>query len=796
MHDARKNAHAEESQHQPVPPFGSFAARHPQLVVALVSFAAAAALLAPALGTKNFLYGTDTVAHDYVLLLYGWRRILSEGRIPLWCSHLFCGLPLLGSFAFCPFYPTQALFALLPFNTAFTLQYLLALAVGGWGCALWARTLGRGLRGMLFAAVAFQLSGHFLTLVHAGHLQKVMAIAWAPVALACVTKLQRATVPQAALGFSVAVAMQLLASHSQIAYATLLISTLWLLFSTVFAARASLAEAIRRVLWFVGALGIGVGLSAVQVIPGLEMAGQSNRAGGVDFTEATATSYPPREILEYGFSRIFGDTIHGTPTPYFGEWGERIVSDFVGLPLLLLVAIGLLISSRRERWPLALLCAGSLLVGVGHYTPVYRLLYDHLPGFSKFRSPGTYMFVADMALVQLAALGVETLRKEVSVGRDGEHERIPWLRTRWVAALGVFAGVFVLLAAQHVARLVVPESTPVHVSLAAERLRLGAVEGTLAALLLGLATLRLQHLPRWMPSSALNLLALTALLVPWAHNRYFIRFESLPPYMEYLQRQPHYAAAKRLAQQQPVRLLQENALKNDGVLHDVGVPTGYHPVIPARYAAVLESLGYDSAAFCRLFAVNFAALDASRSPRESAAWRACATVPPYKIWELREPGHYLTVTTSPVFIAGRSRALVRLKERRGSEVIVEERGSDLNSRAWRSQAQAAPPTARLIGFSAGRIEFDVFTSVPTVVGLAESFVSGWQATDQTGRRYPVFPVNVAQCGILADRSARITLEYAPFSYRIGAFGTLTSLAILVFGVFALLLRRGLGGRRS
>src|SRR5690606_22754843 len=70
---------------------------------------------------------------------------------------------------------------------------------------------------------------------------------------------------------------------------------------------------------------------------------------------------------------------------------------------------GLFGSKRRYRWFLLILFLAGLIVGFGSYTPVYWVLYHSLPGFDGFRSPGTFMFLSNCALVGLAAFGLDYL---------------------------------------------------------------------------------------------------------------------------------------------------------------------------------------------------------------------------------------------------------------------------------------------------------------------------------------------------------------------------------------------------
>ena len=139
---------------------------------------AVCALFFDCLGTGKSIFGHDTVSHDYGVMLWAWDEINGSGRLPLWNPLLYCGIPMLGSFALCPFTPSAVFFAALPFPLAFTGQYLFAFAAGGTGMALLARRLGLGAAPAIGIGVVFALSGHFTTLAHAGHLTKALAFCW------------------------------------------------------------------------------------------------------------------------------------------------------------------------------------------------------------------------------------------------------------------------------------------------------------------------------------------------------------------------------------------------------------------------------------------------------------------------------------------------------------------------------------------------------------------------------------------------------------------------------------------
>jgi hypothetical protein len=99
----------------------------------------------------------------------------------------------------------------------------------------------------------------------------------------------------------------------------------------------------------------------------------------------------------------------------FGTQGEGLI--YVGWPLLLLAAVGLVVAVARRRQrtlayavlivPLLVLTYGPR-AGVGRLRP-YRFLFDHLPFLSLQRVPERLMVVSAMILVLLAVVAVDAL---------------------------------------------------------------------------------------------------------------------------------------------------------------------------------------------------------------------------------------------------------------------------------------------------------------------------------------------------------------------------------------------------
>ena len=778
-------------------------------------------LFGRALGDNWFLFGTDTYSHDYIMHLYGWDSILNAGRLPLWCPYLFCGTPFIASFALCPFYPSQLFYFLFPHNTAFTLQYVAAVWAAG---ALFWWWLRRGLHcgpaTALWGGTAMALSGHFLTLTYAGHLQKMMALAWVPLALGATRIIIRrrpgappptrvswrdALPPpharRGALLLAVAIGMQFLASHTQIAYATIILcaaytaaaatAQVWdarrrrmaMIASSTTAAtppihhQTLLRASIRGVL-FAAALALGFFFAAMQMFPGMEMSGISNRADGVSFAEAVETSYPPSEVGEYIVPRMRGDSVRGTSVPYYGAWGERIVSDYLGALILGLAIAGLALRRGRLKWFLAGAALAALVVGLGRYTPLYKVLYALMPGFNRFRSPGTFMFVTNFCVITLAALGMDELgrtafrvdRRRVLVAALGSVAAIALLVAAWASYQNYGVDLAIATRAEfllhHHYAIIIRAALEIAVA---------------AALILGVFVTSVGSSRRRTARAVLGGLSLILLAAASLH---FIRLEPLAGYRAFLENQALYATLKE-APERPLRLLEERGLKTDAILHGVGVPTGYHPIVLGRYERLTAMLGSTSPAFGNLYDITYAHTYTSQPP--PGTWDKLGQYGPEAVWKWAGEERLWARSNAKILEVQDPDLIPSLLPKLGAEAYLTEPGA---LKLADVEAGAQSQAARLESWAPSRIVLRHVGDKRGIIPLAENFAPGWHATDARGNRLPVVPLNVALRGVVVPAGlGTVTLTYDPFSFRLGAFLSYLAVTLLLARALHLAKRR-------
>jgi hypothetical protein len=347
------------------------------ILVGLTALFFAALVLHP----TQVLYSdhSDFLAHYLPakrFLVESWRE---TGGMPLWCPYTLGGMPFIHDPQVGAFYPPHWLLLLLPLDAlGSALSWLIVahLLIAGWGTYIYARSQQLDRPAALVAAVGFMFAGKWLLhLLAAGHYTTI-GLAWLPWALLYLeTAIARAswTWATAAGGFY---ALVILGTQPQWALYAGILLALWPLASTALWRR-----------WFgygAWAAVIAVALSAVQILPTLEAAAHSTRAGGV----------PSSDVLGGGLRALLflvGPAL--TEEPANLAWEDR-----GGFGLLWLAAAGLapLLCRGRVRSQAAV-CLGLILFAVGG-----AALVQDLPGFRLFRQPTRMLLIASLPVALLA----------------------------------------------------------------------------------------------------------------------------------------------------------------------------------------------------------------------------------------------------------------------------------------------------------------------------------------------------------------------------------------------------------
>ena len=333
-----------------------------------------------------------------------WVDAIRAGEFPLWNPYFYSGHPLFATLQPGVLYPVNVLLLLLPFAVAFNWTIIVHFMLAGVFTFFLLREMGAKHGGAFTAAAVFMLSGYLFS-VH-NVMSTLFSVAWAPLAIL----LFRRAVTKRSYIYSVLTGISLVAMFLgggiEALFGTVLLLFVFALFPQVLLVDDSGAR-LRNLLFLALAGIVFLALSAVQLLPFLELAAQSTRSGGLSYTEATTWSFDLKDFIQFFI-----------PDPYgYGASNEKYWSNQSWLKTVYLGAIPFLLAAfffldrRRRALPFAFLAIFFLMLAMGRYTAFYPFLFDYVPVIDKIRYPVKFLFAPFLLAAVAAGLGFDALRK-------------------------------------------------------------------------------------------------------------------------------------------------------------------------------------------------------------------------------------------------------------------------------------------------------------------------------------------------------------------------------------------------
>jgi hypothetical protein len=351
----------------------------------------------------------------------------SRGEWPLWNPYIQLGQPLLANPNSMAFYPTQILFQLLPFESAFDLHFVLHCMLAGIASFYLGRALRLSGHSAFLSAAVYNFGGVTLSFLNLFNILPVVALL-PLLALTLVLSLRRPSILKlAATSFLFGVFFLLLEPLSSIAVALFLIPlvTTVLLYSP-----ETGVSFIKGSTFLLIAVLSGLLLASIQILPTSELIQHSGRKGGLEYEVASFWSFHPVNSLQVIFPKVFGEYFRlAQPAPwgntFFDNREPYLLSCYLGIfPLLLALWA---VSFPNHRWITNLLMGTSVvaaLLAMGKYTSIYSWLFQHFPPFRYGRFPVKYLLVVNLCFSLLAGIGldkIEEIRKERTSSRGREN---------------------------------------------------------------------------------------------------------------------------------------------------------------------------------------------------------------------------------------------------------------------------------------------------------------------------------------------------------------------------------------
>ncbi len=383
----------------------------------------------------------DILQADSVLQFYVWRDLVLQawghGQPALWNPYALCGTPLLANSQSAVFYPPHIILGVLHIPVAFSMALLawFHLSLAGLGVAWLSRQFGAGRMGAITGGAAFTLSAFMVAWTALPSV--ISTVAWIPFVLAFGLKCLR-TEPHAkrhldGLGLAVSTGMMILAGHLQfVAYG--------LMGLLVIVVASAVVERRWKSAWrpVVGVV-LGVCLAAPQLLPVLSYSKFSHRQNTPSesgYGDYIAGAIQPFELVGVIFPELVGNPQQplgvqqdpGTSSywPQYFKRGGNYAEGALGIgaiAMLGLAFLGFAVARKAAdvRTTIAPLALGviSFLLAVG--SPLNRLMYFAVPGWSASGSPGRICVLFVISMCVLAAIGWSKV--DLSVGEGNAKYR-------------------------------------------------------------------------------------------------------------------------------------------------------------------------------------------------------------------------------------------------------------------------------------------------------------------------------------------------------------------------------------
>ena len=389
------------------------------------------------------------------------------GERTRWTNALFGGMP---TYQMSPTYPSTTLLSKvetvyhlgLPENVWYVFVYLLGfyILLRAFDFRVYLAALG---------AVIWAFSSYFFIIIAAGHIWKVMALAYLPPMIAGVVLAYRGKYLWGMLVTAIFAALEVLANHVQMTYYYLFIILAMVI---AFCIEGLLKKQYQHLVKATaaclagGAIGVCINISnlyhtweygqeSMRGKSELVKANSANQtSSGLDRDYITQWSYG----IDETWTLLVPNAKGGASVPlsqsktamkhadeyYMGiyqqlgqYWGNQPMTAgpvYVGAFVLMLFVLGLFIVKGPLKWALLAVTILSILLSWGrNFMPFTDFFLDYIPMYAKFRTVASILVIAEFTIPLLAMLALKKLVEEPEIMKTQRK----WLVTSFVLTGGV-----------------------------------------------------------------------------------------------------------------------------------------------------------------------------------------------------------------------------------------------------------------------------------------------------------------------------------------------------------------------
>lgn len=314
----------------------------------------------------------------------------------------------------------------------------------------------------IIPALAYGFSTYFFIIIGAGHVTKMMALAFAPMLFGGVWYAYRRNMWVGAALTGVFASIEIGVNHPQITYYFLLILLAFWINELVGAIREKTLPRFAKatgLLALAGALAVGSNAGMLYYIDShsaetmrggseLREARTGQRQQGLDIDYATAWSYGPGETLNLLVPNLYGGSSsggfsddgevadalaqHQAPRSIArqlpGYWGDQPITSgpvYLGAVALWLAVLGMFVLRGRSKWWIFIVTMLAVMLSWGsHFMGLTELFFRYFPMYNKFRTVSMILVVAEWSVPMLMALALQKVWR----GEIGKEKLVKGLK--------------------------------------------------------------------------------------------------------------------------------------------------------------------------------------------------------------------------------------------------------------------------------------------------------------------------------------------------------------------------------
>ena len=388
----------------------------------------------------------DSGANDGINVEINAYRDAHNGETPRWTTSLFGGMP---TYQIAPSYDSvkPMIFVEKAYHLWFP-DYVWYIFVSMLGFYILLRAFDFRQWMAALGAVVWAFSSYFFIIIAAGHIWKVMALAYIPPTIGGMALCYRKKYLLGTVVTALFATLQIQANHVQMSYYFLTVELLMVIAYLIMAIKAKeLASFGKATAGIALAAVIAIGLNASILYHTYEyskdtMRGKSELVkqgkaedqtdSGLERSYITAWSYGIDESMTFLIPDVKGGAsmplsmnktamkkadgqleqmgIYGAFTQYWGEQPGTSGPVYLGALVCMLFVMGLLVIPNKKPLKWALIVAGvlTLLLSWGHnFMPFTDFFIDHVPMYSKFRTVASILVVVEFVVPFIALWGLK-----------------------------------------------------------------------------------------------------------------------------------------------------------------------------------------------------------------------------------------------------------------------------------------------------------------------------------------------------------------------------------------------------